>query len=34
MPDGKRFLLVLPVSETDRSSLTVVVNWTALLEHP
>ena len=33
MPDGKRFLLLFPVSETDRSSLTVVLNWTAQLEH-
>ncbi len=33
MPDGKRFLIFLPVSETDRSSLTVVLNWAAQLEH-
>jgi Tol biopolymer transport system component len=31
-PDGKRFLVVLPVSETDRSSLTVVLNWASRLE--
>jgi eukaryotic-like serine/threonine-protein kinase len=30
-PDGKKFLLLLPVSETDPSSLTVVLNWTAQL---
>jgi Tol biopolymer transport system component len=33
-PDGKRFLMTQPVSETDRSSLTVVLNWAAQLEHP
>ena len=31
-PDGKKFLLFVPVSETDRSSITVVLNWAAQLE--
>jgi eukaryotic-like serine/threonine-protein kinase len=30
-PDGKKFLILLPVSETDPSSITVVLNWTAQL---
>ena len=30
-PDGKRFLLLEPVSATDRSSITVVLNWMAQL---
>jgi serine/threonine-protein kinase len=30
-PDGSRFLLVFPVSATDPSLLTVVLNWTAQL---
>jgi len=33
-PDGKRFLMLLPVSEKDATSLTVVVNWAAGLERP
>ncbi len=33
-PDGKRFLMLLPVSEKDATSLTVVLNWAAGLEHP
>ncbi|MGE5277686.1 MAG: hypothetical protein ACM3SU_11875, partial [Acidobacteriota bacterium] len=28
-PDGSKFLLFLPVSENDPSSLTVVLNWIA-----
>jgi eukaryotic-like serine/threonine-protein kinase len=31
-PDGSKFLLFLPVSETDPSVLTVVLNWTAQLK--
>ena len=31
-PDGKRFLMLLPVAETDRSSFTVVLNWPAQLQ--
>jgi len=30
-PDGNRFLLAFPVSETDPSLITVVLNWTAQL---
>jgi len=30
-PDGKRFLIMLPVSESDPSSLTVVLNWVGQL---
>jgi len=31
MPDGQRFLLFLPVTDKERSSLTVVLNWPAQL---
>jgi Tol biopolymer transport system component len=31
MPDGQKFLLFLPVTDMDRSSLTVVLNWPAQL---
>ncbi len=31
-PDGSKFLLFLPVSETDPSLLTVVLNWTTQLK--
>ena len=30
-PDGQRFLILVPVTESDRSSITVVLNWTAPL---
>ena len=32
LPDGNRFLVVTPVSETDPSLMTVVLNWTAQLK--
>jgi eukaryotic-like serine/threonine-protein kinase len=33
-PDGRRFLMLVPAGETKQSSITVVVNWPALIKKP